>query len=160
LKKGLYGNEDESGDIFHNFTENSEHFLWIRQTCLDWEPTVQDVDDPSNHFSFTHNCLVDRILDIDEPSQATKKFKRNYYTAVARFNENLRLKDFGCMEKTPVVMSNDECILVLNVVFVKKESLLADSIKSSGCSWSSHKKINQNVYLNDNQSMYFLKYCL
>lgn len=145
----LYGDDDESGEMFYNFTTQSEHFLWAKQTSLDWEPTVLDVSLTTNPYSFTRSSMNERIMDIEEQSPITTKFRKNYYQACSSFQESFGLTNFGVMESSPVKIESDGCVLILSVMQLKKESYNLDGIRNSGCSWGSHKKLNSTSYASE-----------
>lgn len=97
----IYGDEEDSGEMFDNFATTSEVFMWARQTCLDWEPQIADVDDPANPFSFTLASLSSRHAELGESTQlkAITKFKKKYVAGAMRMQEVFRLKNFGVMNR-------------------------------------------------------------
>lgn len=150
----LYGDDDESGEIFNNFSSNSEHFLWTRQTSLDFEPQVPDVTQFMNPYSFVRNNLLERAAEIDEQSAQTNKYRRNYYNALIQFCDHFKLRNFGMMEREPIVMENEGCILILNVISAKKDAVIGDGLKLAGFSWGTIKSMNSNVYNSMNHAIW------
>lgn len=142
----LYGMKDESGELFERFNQNNDAFLWAKQTSLDWEPGVCDVFDISNPFSFTSKSLIDRCAEIEEQSITVTKFRKSFYESVACFLDNFKLRHFGVMEKQPIVLINEGCIMILNIAMFMKSQVSTEGMKLTGFSWSPSKSLNSHVY--------------
>lgn len=150
----LYGDEEDSGEMFDNFETTSEIFMWARQTCLDWEPQVSDVADYTNPFSFTQSSLYLRGQEVEGNSKAVNKFKKKYLTGCMRIQDLFKLKNFGVMNRSPVIMKSEGCVLILQIVFAKKESVPVVELKNNRFVWRAHGKLDSSVYNRDNHAIW------
>lgn len=141
----IYGEEEDSGELYDNFTTTSEAFMWIIQTTLDWQPQITDVSDPSNSFSFTLPNLKTRYQDIEGSTRALTKLKKKYIKACMKIAQSFGLADFGFMYRTPICMKSEPSTHLIQIITIKKDSILNDDLKAMKFSWRSSGKLD-SVY--------------
>lgn len=149
----IYGDDEDSGEMFDNFETTSEAFMWARQTSIDFEPHVRDVNDNSNYFSFTLSSLSQRHQEV-EGTLKLKKFKKKYFAGLMKMSEVFGLKNFGVMNKSPVVMKNEGCQHILQIIYAKKESVPAVEMKGNKCVWKGPGKLDSSIFNKDSLSIW------
>jgi hypothetical protein len=134
--------EESTSSLFDDFSVKNEDFVWIKTTCLDWEPTVSDVVDTSNSYSFTLASLLDRFHDSDVSSFTSLKVRKRFHRAAIAYLSLFRLKDLGYMAFKPIYLPSHDTYITLNVVYIPKDSIPAESLKKLYLRWQSTYQMN------------------
>ncbi|KAI9203458.1 uncharacterized protein BJ171DRAFT_582957 [Polychytrium aggregatum] len=150
----------------HKFTSDTDTFLWMKTTTLDWEPLsshgapsypADDGSEPS--LAFESDALYQRIKNVTGPNMETTSIRKGFLKAALSLLQHLDLKSFGVTLNSPVAIPLDSsgesaATMVLSLVFyrisgdksARKNSPMAKKMKTAGLEWCSPHKLSSNLY--------------